>query len=562
MHLRTKRLGGHDYLYAVDNVWNHGSPKVAFQTYLGRADSISGAHAKPLVRTFHYGSVAILHQLARDLAVTDIVNQNVSPQSAAASPSVGDHILLAALNRAVKPRSKRALAEWYESSSLKRLHPISPKQLTSQRFWDAMDQITPQACQTIFSEIARQAITRFDIKDDVVAFDTTNFFTFIASDNQRPTIPQRGHSKAHRNDLRQVGLALAVTRRDQLPLFHHAYAGNQNDSTIFDALFPHLARDLGDLGQGEATWVYDKGNVSEATQRKLHGLGVDYVTSVPPTYYPELLAMPLADMAEADASQHSALAGYRLLASRRRRWGRELQMVMTYSPELAAGQLQGVLQHRDRATHRLHDLQTILARRHAKSRGRKPTQASVERQVERILSAQHMRKLLLTEVYIDEGGLVRLRFHADETHLEHLREHLFGRRVWLTTHLDWSPEQVVVTAHDQAAVEADFRQLHSPFHVAWQPMYHWTDQKIRVHGLYCLIALLLVQLLRMLARRAGDDRSIDRIMDDLDEVQECLVVPALHEPGQTPRLQINLNVTSPAQRRLMLSAGVLASALG
>jgi transposase len=185
----------------------------------------------------------------------------------------------------------------------------------------------------------------------------------------------------------------------------------------------------------------------------------------------------------------------------------------------------------------------------------------VERQVERILSAQHMPKLLQTEVYLEESDLVRLRFHADEAHLEHLREHLFGRRVWLTTHLGWSPEQVIVTAHDQAAVEADFRQLHSPFHVAWQPMYHWTDQKIRVHGLYCLIALLLVQLLRMLARRAGDERSVDRIMDDLDEVQECLVVPALYAPDQPPRLQVNLNVTSPAQRRLMVSAGVLASAL-
>lgn len=562
MHLRKKRIDDHDYLYAVDNTWNGGSPKVAFQTYLGRADSISGSHAKPLVRTFHYGAVAVLHQLALELRVTDIVNQNVSPRAPASSPNVGDYMLLAAINRAVKPRSKRAFAEWYETSSLRRLHPISPRQLSSQRFWDAMDQITPQACQTIFREIARQAITRFDIKDDVVAFDTTNFFTFIASDNQRPQIPQRGHSKAHRNDLRQVGLALAVTRRDQLPLFHHTYAGNHNDATIFDALFPHLVRDLGDLGQHQATWVYDKGNVSEATQRKLHDLELDYVTSVPPSYYPELLAVPLAEMAQADAGKHHALAGYRLLASPRRRWGRELQMVMSYSPELADGQLQGVLQHLDKATRRLQDLQTALARRHAKSRGRKPTRESVQRQVERILSRQHLPKLLLTELYIEQGDLVRLRFHTDQTHLEHLREHLFGRRVWLTTHLDWAPEQVVVTAHDQAAVEADFRQLHSPFHVAWQPMFHWTDQKIRVHGLYCLIALLLVQLLRMLARRAGDQRSVDRILDDLDEIQECLVVPVLHQPDQPPRLQTSLNGTSLAQRKLMLSAGVPASALG
>ena len=117
MHLRTKIIDDHPYLYAVDNVWNSGSPKVAFQTYLGRADLLQGAQARPLIKTFHFGAVAVLLQLARQLQIVEIVNQVVGSSR---SPSVGDYLLLAALNRAVKPRSKRAFAEWYEATSLKR----------------------------------------------------------------------------------------------------------------------------------------------------------------------------------------------------------------------------------------------------------------------------------------------------------------------------------------------------------------------------------------------------------------------------------------------------------
>lgn len=559
MHLRTKVIDDHPYLYAVDNVWNAGSPKVAFQTYLGRADQLHGAQARPLIKTFHFGAVAVLLQLAQQLQIVEIVNQVVGSSS---SPSIGDYLLLAALNRAVKPRSKRAFAEWYEATSLRRLHPISHKQLSSQRFWDAMDQVGPEACQRIFQRVAQQAVQRFEIEDEVLAFDTTNFFTFIASDNPRPQLAQRGHSKAKRHDLRQIGLALAVTRRDMLPLFHHVYAGNQTDAVIFDALFPRLLQELGELGQAGATWVYDKGNVSAANQLQVERRDLDYVTSVPPTYYPELLAIPLEEMAEADTANYPELAGQRLHSQQRRRWSRELQLVMSYGPELARGQLQGVLQHLERAQRRLEALQSALARREARSRGRKPTVASVQRQVERILSAQHLSKLLNTEVQVLERGLVRLHYELNPGYLQHLKDHLFGRRVWLTSHLDWTPDQVLWTAHQQAAAEACFRQLHDPLHVAWQPMYHWTDQKIRVHGLYCLLALLLVQLLRLLARRAGDNRSVDRILEDLDEVQECLVVPVLQRPDQRPHLEQNLTVTNPSQRKLLAFAGASPVAAG
>ena len=87
-------------------------------------------------------------------------------------------------------------------------------------------------------------------------------------------------------------------------------------------------------------------------------------------------------------------------------------------------------------------------------------------------------------------------------------------------------------------------------------MYHWTDQKIRVHGLYCLIALPLVQSLRLLARRAGDPRHVDAVLADLATIDECLVVPKLTSPDERPHLETSPSVCSRAQRRLLGSVGL------
>ncbi len=36
-----------------------------------------------------------------------------------------------------------------------------------------------------------------------------------------------------------------------------------------------------------------------------------------------------------------------------------------------------------------------------------------------------------------------------------------------------------------------------------RPTFHWTDQKLRVHAFYCVLALLLLNLLRRKLAKAG-----------------------------------------------------------
>ena len=54
----------------------------------------------------------------------------------------------------------------------------------------------------------------------------------------------------------------------------------------------------------------------------------------------------------------------------------------------------------------------------------------------------------------------------------------------LTNRLDWTAEQVVAGYAGQQQVERIFRGLKDGEWLAWGPMHHWTDCKIRIHAFY------------------------------------------------------------------------------
>ena len=74
-----------------------------------------------------------------------------------------------------------------------------------------------------------------------------------------------------------------------------------------------------------------------------------------------------------------------------------------------------------------------------------------------------------------------------------------GNPILVSDHLDWTPEQIVETYRSLSAVEEAFKNMKNIRFLRWQPAYHWTDQKLRVHAFYCVLALLLATLARKAA---------------------------------------------------------------
>lgn len=108
---------------------------------------------------------------------------------------MGTTLVLAALNRAVWPCSKRAWAPWAQRTSVHRLFDIAPETLTSQYFWDQMDAVSGPALEAIEADLTRTVVHDFQLQLDTLFYDTSNFFTYLASMNTRSDLAQRGHSK-------------------------------------------------------------------------------------------------------------------------------------------------------------------------------------------------------------------------------------------------------------------------------------------------------------------------------------------------------------------------------
>ena len=88
----------------------------------------------------------------------------------------------------------------------------------------------------------------------------------------------------------------------------------------------------------------------------------------------------------------------------------------------------------------------------------------------------------------------------------------------------WSTEDIVWGYRGQYKLEDGFRTLKAPDACCWWPMHHWTDQKIRVHSFFCVLALLLVSLLQRQLAQKGIDISIPRMLQRLSEIQETAVI--------------------------------------
>ena len=106
---------------------------------------------------------------------------------------MGQYLFLAAVNRAVHPTSKLRFTDWYRTTALPRFLPATADQLSSQSFWNHLDFVEEQHIVAAERELSQRLIEQFQLSLRTLAYDGTNFFTFIDTCTQAQ-FPQRGHN--------------------------------------------------------------------------------------------------------------------------------------------------------------------------------------------------------------------------------------------------------------------------------------------------------------------------------------------------------------------------------
>ena len=538
-------MRGNRYRMAAQSVWDSTKGRsVARQVILGPVEPPLKADLGDTrtVGTRAVGDVGALLWVAEQLDLIGHIDRACGDHGAKHGPSVGEMVLAVALQRVCAAGPKRDLAQFLDES-LPLVSCLRASAFTGQAFHRMAQAVTERELEVAQVALAKAAVGRFKLSTDVLAFDTTNFDTHIAT-TTAGELARRGHAKSKRSDLRVVGLGLLVSETGHVPLMYRAYSGNGSDQGVLESCLEglgelHDALDAGERRSRPAsrTLVRDGGFWSPQLEFNLDLVGYYSVISLPLSHAAGELALVFAARRGAMKKLSGDLADVRAARTRAAVGELDRTLVVVESEELREGQKRGIAAALIKATAELEKLARLVD-------ARKIRRASLTHRAKKALRREH----LSTFVIIDVGGTETsptIAWRVDEGRRRALEQTRLGRRVLCTDQHSWTTERIVHAFRGQWNVEELFRRAKKGGIAPWGPSFQHADGSLRLHTFATVIGLMLVSLVRI---ELDADESVRKMMESLAEIRATLVRTTTGGMGRRPTVALAPELTT-RQRR-------------
>jgi len=532
-HLHKKMKKGRPYYYIREIARVDGKPKVVSQIYLGSlermAELAKGQRPAGCTRIIaqEFGALWLSNLIDQSVGLVSLIDSVISRKEHEGGPSIGEYFLYAVFNRMIDSCSKRALPDWYRHTAIQHIRPVDIQALDSQHYWKKWDRVEQDDIETIASLFFRRITELEKPESDCFLFDTTNYYTYMASDTESE-LAQRGKNKEGKDWLRQVGVALLVSRGSQIPLFYREFEGNRHDSKVFNRILEQVLATMQNSTQskGELTLVFDKGMNSADNIADIDAApGMHFITTYSPAFAEDLIRTKLSVFKPVDTAKNRELVSKgqgedQLVAWRTSRslWTKERTVIVTHNPRTAAKQ-------RYSFDKKLLSLQQFVIDLREKVKTQKPHWTNAKRiethyhdACERLYLPRDLYELSVENHHKKWRLLFRKNYYRIGKHIER-----FGKNIIVTDHLKWSTDEIVQASLDRYMVEKAFRQSKDDDLVSVMPIRHWTDSKIRCHILTCVIALAYLRLIEVRLERSGIPMTAATAMQKLHRLHSCLL---------------------------------------
>jgi transposase len=557
--LVAKKKGNKLYYYVVASARVDGQPRIVHQAYLGTAEKVADlvkdrtAPVPLSVAMRDFGLPGALWIAAQQTGVFSLL-ESLWPQPRS-GPSPAHYLLLAAIHRICQSGPKTEVADWYDRTVLRPLWNFPPERFTSQAFWDAFEKILPEESRgdDPLEEAQVRLLSLWKEKQGVsrrlLAYDTTNFYTYIASSNTRNELAQRGHNKQGRHNLRQVGLSYVLDGESGLSLCHHVYPGDVADAEEFSTAMSRITRllDHHQIARHSVTLVFDKGTAALANTVALEEARLGWISALP---WNQAAAELRERAVEKLAPCGSQQPGVRAAGEKALVHGKEYFCVVKYSASFAGEQLHSLTTSMSKVMQYLRRFSMELNKPKARWDEKK-----IRSKIQRWLTGQFLTDVIRYDLQ-QRDGRWHLQFDFNVAAWERLLTQRLGRTVLLTNRMDWTAEQVVAGYSGQQSIERVFRGLKDGEWLGWGPMHHWTDRKIRVHAFYCMLGISLLQYLHKRAQTAWNGISVEQLLAELQQIQQfALLYPPQGDKGPN-RVATVLSKQTLAQQSLAQTLGL------
>ncbi len=391
--------------------------------------------------------------------------------------------------------SELHLAErFYESSALADLLSVPAEKVNEDRLYRALDVLLPHK-PALEKHLKEKLGKLFELDYDLLLYDVTStYFEGQAEKNQQA---QRGYSRDHRPDCKQVNIALVVSRCG-MPLGYEIFAGNRNDATTLEEMVEHVE---GLYGRASRIWVMDRGMAGEGNVEFLREGGRRYIVG---TAKNSLRKLERELLAEDWRLVHAGLE-VRIAPAP----GGQEVFILCRSAERRA---------KERAMHERFEkrIEEGLEKIHTSCEKKKQKPVAIATRVGRLLG-RNTRAAALFDVQVeaDAGGFARLRWSKVEAWREwaRLSEGCYMLRSNVT---DWSPEDLWRAYIQLTEAEAAFRIHKSD--LAIRPVWHQKQHRVEAHILVCFLTYVLWKTLAASCRQAGLGDEPRQVFEALSEI--------------------------------------------
>ena len=532
-HFHVKKKKGRPYLYVREIARVDGKPKVVSQIYLGSPERVAGLVSgtekdSVKIKVEEFGALWLGQQMDRDIELATIIDEIVPGAARETGPTVGEYFLYCVWNRMIEAVSKKRLSQWYDRTAIQQIRPVDLDELTSKRYWEKWDRVSEKALQEITQSFFKRIWQLESPHADCLLFDTTNYYTFLASDTPSD-LARRGKSKDGRHHLRQIGLGLLVARDSKLPLYYCVYPGNVHDSKQFEAIMDEMFGIVCGLHKTKErlTVVIDKGMNSESNYAWIDEHARIHFVTTYSTYFAQELATTTLDRFEpVDIAKNKKLLedgnrGDLILAYRTRGeyWGKERTVVVTHNPTTARKQ-EYTFQSKLETIRQ----QLLIMRNNVREKAPhwKNPEAIHERYV-RLCERLHVSSEYYTIGFEHNHDGLSMSFRKDPYKVSR-KQAMFGKNIIITDNTDWTTREIVEASLDRWQVEDRFRLSKNDDLVGTRPVRHWTDSKIRSHLFTCVVAMTYLRRLELRLSSAGINRTAADVMDDMKHLHSVLTL--------------------------------------
>jgi len=412
------------------------------------------------------------------------------------------HVIL----RLCSPSSDLAIAEdLYRKTALEDLLGVPAEKVNDDRVYRALDRMLPHK-EAVEQHLRARLGELFQIEYDLLLYDVTStYFEGLATANPQA---QRGYSRDHRPDCKQVCIALVVTR-DGIPLSYEVFEGNTVDVTTVQKIVTTIEERF---GAADRVWVMDRGMASEKNIAWLRAGGRRYLIGASKSDLRRMEARivdendwtRIREDVEVKIVQGDAGAETFVLCRSEVRKEKDRAIVARFSARLDK---------------RLDQLRCRLERA-AKKVDRGHTERQIGRMLEANSRAAGKYQIELEDAADLRGGLrLVVRENASWTATSAALEGCYLLRTNVT---QWTEAELWRTYIQLTEAEAAFRTQKSDLVI--RPVWHQLQARVQAHIFVCFLAYVLWKTLEQWTQRAGLGNTSRTVLDELAQIRSVDVV--------------------------------------